>query len=267
MKKKINQLTKCAGCMCIACSLLWSCVKPPPGFDPRNGNNVYSGCRINSIATFAGEPPAVIQTERYTYNSNNDPVAVILTPSGPPDLLFSYDNRKRLATFTGVSRVYTEFDFMYFHRYGYSQNRATTDTVYNLGLFNAAGEPVNYIDKYLHYLKYDALNRIVQDSMVLLYPAFESAPIVTNIAYDDNGNRVRKDAAGVTPIVYDDKLNRNRTSRVWMLIYADYSLNNPVGATSYNAVGLPLTYPANDPTKPGGSGVQSYATTITYECR
>lgn len=248
---------------------LISCVKPPPSFDPRDGNNVYTGCRIKEIVSVAGEPPAVVQKREYSYNNNNDPVKVTVGPSqgmGLPDLSFAYDNKKRLVTFSGVFHVHTEFDFQFVHRYGYYQNRVVTDTVYELGFFNAAGEPVNYLNKFLKYLKYDALNRIIQDSMILLHPVFVSPAVVANIRYDANGNRIAKDAAGVTPVVYDDKLNLYRTNRVWMLIYRDYSLNNPVGATSYNSVGLPLTYPANDPTVTG-VGVQAYATTLTYECR
>ena len=74
-----------------------SCVKPPPGFDPRNANNVYTGCRIKEIVSVAGEPLAVVQKREYSYNSNNDPFRVTVGPSqgmGLPDLSFAYDKKK-----------------------------------------------------------------------------------------------------------------------------------------------------------------------------
>jgi len=254
---------------------MFSCIKPASNFDPRDGNNVYSNCRIKTVTEWYGYPPASSYYRLYEYNNNNDPVKVTVGPyqgMGLPDLYFKYDNKKRLTEFGADFHVATEYDFQFIHRYGYLQNRISTDTVYELGFFDARRNPVNYVNKFLKYLTYDNLNRIVQDSMIIVFPAIQGPAIVGNISYDANGNRIILDPKLQTRIPYDNKLNPARTNYVWMFITRNYSLNNPIGATSYNIHGLPLTFsPEQAGNKPPvliiSGPSYSDSTVVEYDCR
>jgi hypothetical protein len=206
----------------------YSCVKPPPNFEPGDASNVYNACRVKKISNS-------YQTRVFTYNSNNDPVSVINSRvgTGNPNFSFKYDNKNRLVQY---GADYTS-GFEILHRYGYSQHRITTDTIYALGNYNEAGEPVGYVAKRIAYLQYDKLNRVVTDSM-----APTPYPNIIRYSYDQAGNFLIRMPDGVNFVQYDNKLNPHRTNKVWMFVARDYSVNNSLQATAYNAVGLPLNY-------------------------
>ncbi len=213
--------------------LLSSCVKTPPNFDPRDGNNVYSGCRIRQIInpTTHFTPGS---NRQFTYNSHNDPVGVATggPGTGSPDLVFKYDNKNRLIEYSGI---YSNGLYEFVHRYGYSHDRIVTDTQYVFGHY---GNLTDYQSKRYKYLWYDNLNRIVKDSEQFVYPS-----IFTNVIsyqYDANGNLADRATYG-----YDSKLNPHRTNKVWMFIDRDYSVNNLITANTYNSSGLPLTFAPN----------------------
>ncbi|MEO5593193.1 MAG: hypothetical protein ABIR15_12960 [Chitinophagaceae bacterium] len=207
-----------------------SCIKPPSNFNPADGNNVYTGCRIKQTVSLFTSADGSLATRKFTYNSKGDPVTVISdrTSTGSANLEFKYDSKGRLVEYNAG---YPNGSYDFKHRYGYSQNRITTDTT--TGGFNPFGFPITTI---ITWITYDNLNRIVKDSSVVQNSSFS---YVTEYSYDVEGNKVIKG------VVYDDKLNAHRTNKVWMFIDRDYSVNNPAGANAYNSVGLPLYYPAN----------------------
>jgi hypothetical protein len=242
-----KQTTLTGVCVTGICLLqLYSCIKPshdfdPHDFDPRDGKNVYNGCRVKQINNLPGIEGDSL-TWQFVYNSNNDPVSVSNNSvgTGKPNLIFKYDRKYRLIEYSGI---YTNGQYEFVHRYGYSQNRIVTDTQYVFGTY---GNLTDYYGKRYKYLSYDNLNRIVKDSEVFVFPG----PMlnIINYSYNANGNLIN----GKT---YDNKLNPHRTNKVWMFIDRDYSVNNPAVATTYNSVGLPLTY---------NPGAFIYAFTFAY---
>lgn len=199
-----------------------SCIKPPRDFDPRDGNNVYTACRIKSMG---GAP--------WVYNENNDPVSSVHTNAGTgsPNIFFKYDNKGRLMEYTGLDDN-GSYEFM--HRYTYHQQRIVIDTMY---IFGQYGVPNSALFKRIYYPRYDNLNRIAQDSLVYYSTANGPAAnsVIIDYPYHQDGNLFN----GYT---YDNKLNFHRTNKIWMFIDREYSLNNPVPALTYNSAGLPLTF-------------------------
>ena len=235
----------------------YSCIKPPNNnFDPRDGNNVYDGCRIQQIVSqFYNNDKVPVSTRQFVYNNKGNPVSVIadITSTGSANLGFKYDNKGRLVEYNAG---YPNGLYDFIHRYGYSQNRITTDTVIN--------SYVNPTFISVAYLSYDNLNRVVKDAVAVIKPSPFS--YIRNYDYDPDGNLVSYG-------VYDDKLNPHRTNKVWMLIDRNYSVNNLAGASTYNSVGLPLFYPGSDvyyapsPFQLGYYGYGSGKITITYDCK
>ena len=252
MQKQTTLFTACI--TCISLLQMSSCIKPP-NVDPHDASNTYNGCRIKQTVNQPTVESTPV-TRQFFYNSSNDPVSVTSdgVGTGNPNLVFKYDDQCRLVEYSGI---YTNGLYEFVHKYGYSHNRIVTDTQYVFGTY---GNLTDYFGKRYKYLKYDYLNRIVQDSEVFVAPG----PLtnVINYSYDMNGNLIN----GKT---YDNKLNPHRTNKIWMFVDRDYSVNNSVTAATYNGVGLPLTY-----TSPGyvfaiTIGYLGYfgPTQITYDCK
>lgn len=224
-----------------------SCVKSPPNFDPRDANNVYSGCRVGSIN---GIP--------FVYNRNNDPVSFIhagATGTGNPNFFFKYDNKGRLIEYAALDDKNT---FELLHRYSYNQQRIVTDTFYFMGTY---GSTVSYASKSIYYPAYDNLNRVVEDSVVSTSFSGATGYSITKYIYNAAGNLDN----GYT---FDNKLNPHRTNKIWMFIDRNYSVNNPVPASTYNNAGLPLTFPGKS-TLALRFNFNFYDgfTTIAYDCK
>jgi hypothetical protein len=224
-----------------------SCLKPPPNFDPRNADNVYTGCRIKSI----NDVPVL-------YNRNNDPVSFIhdgQAYTGNPNIVFKYDNRNRLLEYAAL---FSNNSYGFVHRYTYNQQRIVADTEY---VFGSYGVPDSYAFKNIYYPVYDNLGRVAQDSVVNYTSYGTIATRIQPYVYTADGNRYNS-------ITYDNKLNPHRTNKIWMFIDRDYSINNPVPAVTYNGSGLPLTY---DSKNVFNFHLMSFdyrgATTVTYECK
>jgi len=230
MRKYINTAT---GIVLLCGLFAGACVKPPEQFDPRDGNIVYNGCRVKQIIS-QGSKYTPGFTREFAYNNQNDPVSVTVPNAGTgnPNLIFRYDNRGRLIEYSGL---YTNGGFEFMHTYGYRNNRIVTDTTRTLGAYS---NPAGAWSKRYKYLSYDNLNRVVQDSEVYITPVLET--VIWQYAYDATGNLVKN-------VGYDNKLNPHRTNKVWMFTDRNYSVNNEVGATSYNSAGLPLTFSATGP--------------------
>ncbi|HTL10004.1 MAG TPA: hypothetical protein VL307_17135 [Chitinophagaceae bacterium] len=223
--KPLQPILAFTGSVLLAAFIL-SCSKTSPNLDPRDGSVTFNCCRIAQTTNGTA-------VRNFTYNSNNDPVSVqsAVVGTGTPNLLFRYNKKGQLIEYSGL---YSNGSFEFMHVYGYKNGRITTDTTYTLGPYS---NPSAAFSKRYSYLSYDALNRVVEDSEIHLFPL-----TITNVLhynYDVNGNLVTGAVAG-----YDDKMNPHRTNKVWMLVDRNYSVNNPLGATSYNSVGLPLTLQA-----------------------
>jgi hypothetical protein len=231
---------------------LSSCIKVPDPLHPGDAANVYTNCRIKQIVT-VGQYASF--TRIFTYNSNNDPLyeTGILGPvhggTGNPDLSFKYDNKHRLVEFAGL---YANGYYEYLHHYTYQQNRIVIDTVSSFGLYGGPLPPPALVA--YDYIRYDNLSRIIQDSVV---NTGSHNSQVTNYTYDVNGNLL-------TDNTYDNKLNPRRTNRIWMFIDRNYSVNNPVAASTYNSSGLPLHV-----NLAGNFLWSNYngTTDITYDCK
>jgi hypothetical protein len=248
MKKQ--PVVLCMPLIGICMVLTISCSKVPRDFDPRDGNNVYCGCRVKSI----NELP-------FAYNQNNDPISLLRAGqagTGNPSFYFKYDKKGRLIEYISL---FSETDYGFRHLYAYNGNadRIVTDTLYFMG----STEFTNvWASRSIYYPAYDNLNRVVKDSIVTTQ--FNSGAIVSSVVsypYNITGNLDNG-------YVYDNKLNPHRTNKVWMFVDRNYSVNNPVAASTYNHAGLPLTFP-NKNTLDLVFNFNSYfgSTSIAYDCR
>jgi hypothetical protein len=195
--------------------------------DLQHADHVFGGCRVRQ--TIRQPETAWPFVRNFEYDKDNNPVSVTSDQPGTaqPNLHFKYDKKGKLVEYVGLYSGGDDFEFL--HRYGYSNDRITTDTIYIWGQYP---NPTTYYSKRILHLKYDALNRVVKDSVVYASAYAYDQDIAYN--YDNNGNLVR---SGFT---YDDKVSPQRTNKVWMFVDRNYSVNNMVAANSYNSSGLPL---------------------------
>ncbi|MEP6748327.1 MAG: hypothetical protein ABJB86_11420 [Bacteroidota bacterium] len=100
--------------------------------------------------------------------------------------------------------MYSNGSYDNLHRYGYTHNLITIDTVY---VFGSYGVPDSYAFKRIVYPQYDNLNRVIEDSPI---PNPDATAIVNGqtFFYDTAGNLRNGEN------VYDDKLNPNRTNKI-----------------------------------------------------
>lgn len=251
MKKQKLLLHAC--CMAFIVFEGISCLKPPPDFDPRDGNNDFKQCRIEKI-TFTTPSTHLVRTWTFVYNANNDPVTV--TPShietGSPVHTFYYDKKGRLIQYVGFYANGVGYES--FHKYVYdNHNVIVRDTQRLFGDYLGQPTPPNQLA--VHYLSYDKLNRIKADSIVF----GTGVSGVNRYNYDNNGNLIIPGAS------YDNKLNLHRTNKIWMFFDRNYSLNNPAGATKYNHFELPQIVEPNSYSLILGQGGDDMAV-IRYSC-
>jgi len=185
-------------------------------------------CRIEKMVFDQNENA----TATISYNANNDPISIQQGSSAlfmPLDYYFRYDQQNRLTDYMLV--YYHMTGAMVWHRYSYPDKKTIVDTQFNyVGIITDPpphSAPTFYVVKY----NLDQWGRIIRST---------EGTSVANFTYDDEGNLVRPG------IAYDHKINILRTSRTWMFIRKDYSMNNPLPATvkidNYNVYGLPLQY-------------------------
>jgi hypothetical protein len=174
--------------------------------------------------------------------------------TGAPNYIWHYDAQHRLTEYIGLYRpeaAAAEF----WHKYFYdARGRIIVDSSY--GLIDLYGGQFKvYGSQYATYLTYDDHDRVIKETGLYGMPGNTAT-----YAYDAIGNR-----SGST--VYDNKISFLRTSKVWMFLARDYSVNNPFTATSYNTIGLPLQFGAITET-PMTNGYFLYnpyeAVSITY---
>ena len=195
--------------------------------DFQHADYVLGGCRIRQ--TVRHPESAWPYVRRFEYDKDNNPVSVTSDQPGTaqPNLYFKYDKKGNLIEYAGLYSGGDFFEFL--HRYGYSDNRIVTDTIYIWGQYP---NPASYYSKRVLHLKYDRFSRIIKDSVVYASANAYDQDIAYN--YDNNGNLIRSGSS------YDDKVSPQRTNKVWMFIDRNYSVNNVVAADSYSSSGLPL---------------------------
>jgi YD repeat-containing protein len=205
---------------------------------------------------------------------------------------FTYDAYGRLATRHVSEQNHTSPDFkLIYDNNGRLVQYITSD---NGGDYSIGAGFIAW-----HYLYYDALGRIVTDTLfgggdlatigadgpVWTYPEMPPNYTRSTITYTyDSQNRIvnangesytynadgnlATDFAG-DPVQYDNKVNFLSTNPVLQFMYRDYSKNNPVGAIAYNRYGLPLQYERSlhQPWTLVLDKLSFYTPKFTYSCK
>jgi len=193
-------------------------------------STVVSNCRIAKVIQ-RDETTGEVRTGTVYYNDHNDPDSVIFDAEfyGPTLFYFRYNNHHQLIEYREDYDRRPDFYFAW-HKYIYENGIAVQDTA----RFQVAGQSTE-----VRNIEYDLNKRVVRESRHLIEldhdPADEEAEPLT-YKYDESGN-----LEGET-FVYDGMINFLRTNKVWMFTQRNYSMNNRVGATSYNEHGLPLEF-------------------------
>lgn len=234
---------------------LSSCQKLKDKFFPGGSHNGDKKCRIVEIKQDlfgSGE----LRTGLVYYNKHKDPDSVIFDiatgSAGAHLFYFVYDKQHRLTEYReDYSRE--PGDYYYKHNYEYWNGRIVTDTVQ----VREAGS-ATFISK----LKYDSYGRVIREDRTWVLadgePVNETLdPLIYD--YDSDGNL---ELSGVS---YDNRTSFLRTSQLWMFTQRNYSVNNPEGATGYNANGLPAGFDVNAQ----GDGFLQFGlpVSITYQCK
>jgi hypothetical protein len=174
-------------------------------------------------------------TADFFYNAFGNPKAINVTnvATGNPNYVFKYDHAQRLKEFIGV---YSNGTFDVWRKYFYGPGgRIVSDSAFTFGSYNGGAYPSDYYYQFVEYFEYDSEGRVSKVTSVYTLPA-GTPTTVNTYNYDVNGNLV------VPGTVYDDKINYRRTNKIWKFVDRNYSKNNPLVATSYNPVGLPLQF-------------------------
>ncbi len=188
---------------------------------------------------------------KFSYNNWGDPDQVVLNhiATGQPGFRFIYDNKHRLTDYLGLYGAdYTLNNYYEFwHQYVYENGKIVRDTMRGLGEYpNRSTNPYLLL---LTTFEYDNYNRIVK--AVQTYPLLPAIPsTIETYTYNGDNNLekyTRLNGGDATPYVVTytynvSKPNLHRTSRIWMFVDRNYSVNTPVNATAYNQYGLPLKY-------------------------
>lgn len=197
----------------------------------------------------------------YNKFGNPDSVKFGVVTEGLSNLYFKYNNKNQLRQILFRSQ---SGNLELWFRLGYTKNVITTDTVY-VWSSEEEPEPLHYFDKYIMYIEYDDFGRIIKETWVgVARPG--NPPNVLNYSYDTNGNKVSGQA-----LSYDNYKNIHTLHPFWQFLDRDYSLNNPIPATSYNNFRLPLAF---DQSHPPGSFARYHLfyrslekATIEYDCK
>jgi hypothetical protein len=183
-------------------------------------------CNIETM-TIPGYLPGETYHRTFEYDEFGNPVSVKVVENedgtGFATFSFNYDNRHQLTGYVG----YSEHRFIYNGR---------GQIIIDSNRRNYTGGDSRYEDR-LYYDFFGRITKVVSKFYYDYYDAEEVGTVVTgNFEYDERGNLIKPG------VVYDDKVSIYRTNPIWMLIHRNYSMNNEITATAYNAQGLPLSY-------------------------
>ncbi len=201
-------------------------------------------CNIKTYKFVWGE----LRTFTFTYNAQGYPLTAIVDKPATslPSRFFTYDNKGRLIRQVGAYINWNYGNFEFYYKYIHdAKGRIIQDTSWGFGSLAPDGSMATSAWGYgVTDYTYDKHDRIIKTSYQA-YLGYYTPPIVTEFAYDEDGNQVREG------IVYDNKINANRTNKIWMFVNNDYSVNNPYKSKTYNHNNLPLktglTYKTNPP--------------------
>jgi hypothetical protein len=211
----------------ISFSVLISCKKH---IDPEDYEDLGL-CNIKRVLIYKS---GYTDTADFIYNAHGNPKAINVTnvATGNPRYVFTYDHGHRLKEFISL---FDNGSFNTWSKYYYAGGRIVKDSSFTFGAYNGGAYPSDYYYQYVNYYEYDAAGRVSKVTSEFSLPAGTPTAINT-YNYDASGNRI------IAGVVYDDKINFRRTNKIWKFVDRDYSRNNPMTATSYNAVGLPLSF-------------------------
>ena len=213
-------------------------------------------CKIKKIvAPYILGPDTLVAN--FEYNRWDDPVTINLnnTRNGQTSFYFRYDKHKRLSDFIAFYNAPLPFiNYESWTRYVWENNRVVRDTVWHLGFSPDGVNPDTSVDgtgtTAVGYYEYDQYDRITKITVFALVGDLKFMWHIETYIYNNAGNLAihRSDFGGsIEERVfsdYDDKINPRRTNKVFMLADANYSVNNPLKADSYNQYGLPLSFSA-----------------------
>ncbi|WP_153801272.1 hypothetical protein [Foetidibacter luteolus] len=172
----------------------------------------------------------------FTYNKYGDPLSAVHSSdvSGVVNHFFKYDKLHRL---TGYMYTYGKPPgFLSWEKYTYTNDpRVIIDSLFSYGDGGWPGDsPTDYFTVDVFKIILDNRGRIVKWWDI-------------DFTYDAQGNL---EYPGET-YTYDNKVNIRRTSRTWMFIERDFSINNvkqSLGSLIYNKARLPQhLYDAHTP--------------------
>jgi len=235
-----------------------SCRKLIDRYFPGHHGGQHTDCRITSITS--GE---VQYQVKYNSSGKIDSIVSDLDPvSDDVHVIFmTYDSLGKL---TALRRTKGQPDGINaFHRYGYSGDKITTDTIFETS--------TSTYRVWLSRLTYDSSDRITSETIEIIYSDIEGeSPFLFNqYWYDANGNLIQP-VVGNPEILYSDYTNPLRTDKTLQFLARDYSRNAPIGATGFNRNNLPTAFAQpylfnfNPPTGIRQSIIVT--TAMTYSC-
>ncbi|HRP30692.1 MAG TPA: hypothetical protein PKV73_02330 [Agriterribacter sp.] len=214
--------------------------------------SILSGCKkvLDYIVTRPGGVAKICRIERITanhdtmwfdYNKRGDPVAIRYASTPPEDDIYTddraykYDHQNRLVVFLeqAIPSAEDPSGALWWHKYTHVNKNLIVDTAfeYAQGDWKTSDRPEFGSDEagtIVTTFILDNYGRVIREMGGIWN-------VDKTYSYDSNGNLVKP---GVT---YSNKINIRQTSRTWMFIDRDYSVNSPVGeASTFNSFGLPV---------------------------
>ena len=208
-------------------------------------------CKIKTMSFVDSYSPVQPVTATFSYNWRGDPVSILYPEgdqtTGRPDFLFNYDNKGRLTDYVQTYIHQSDSSFYeYWSHFYYSGDKIVLDTSYSYGTYvrstgHGLKPPAEYGIGWENRYYYDAKGRIIRIDVKGILNDFSDYS--NEYEYDSTGNRIYARFTESYAVNYDhfDKgVNIHRTSKVWMFLAREYSINSPFDAESYNAYKLPL---------------------------
>lgn len=215
----------------------------------KHPNGAASDCRIVQVTSHLKDSD-MLDTARFSYDGKGNPVSIKHSVSAwllenryySADQHFGYYPDGRLAAYLMESYPYVDASgkqsyFAYtWQKFTYVGSNLIIDSVFSYasGALEGSFSPINPQDnlKGIQNLILDSYGRV---SKIDVYDTEGNFERTVNYPYDSNGNLV------VPGVTYNTtKHNLKQTSKVWMLITYDFSLNSPVNEVeTYNNKKLP----------------------------
>jgi hypothetical protein len=198
--------------------VLFSCRRILEQININTNGSEITGCRITGI-DYPGPSAPVSLT--FTYNASGDPVSI--HPADETDLdAFSMDFH-----YSSGSTLSSASTNEYINGHGSTTYLYEGDKI-DSSVFVHQEDDDERHNKY----HYDGFHRVAGVTSDLYFLEYFQSRREFHYAYDVYGNLTGMGT-------FDEQTNLLRTKKIWMFLSRNYSINNPVGATSYNSAGLP----------------------------